>query len=134
MQSIATVIKADNKSAVVSVKRSAACGESCQSCAMPCRMRNTEAEVKNGIGAKEGDTVLIETPDSEVFRSAFLVYILPLLLFFAGYLISHYILNNGIISAVSGTALFAVSFIALHFYDKKHKNNTKIIKIITGDN
>ena len=62
-------------------KRKSACGENCASCKAACSSREHTFTAKNTAGAKEGDTVIIEMSTGSVLKSAFLVYIIPLLAF-----------------------------------------------------
>lgn len=73
----------DGKIAELSVKRDSACG-SCASCG-GCDTGRILLRVKNTLDAKVGDDVIVETASKTVIAVAGLVYLLPLVLFFAGY-------------------------------------------------
>lgn len=91
----------DDGTAELRVKRDSACGD-CASCG-GCNAGSVLVKVKNSLSAKVGDTVLIETPSKTVVAVAALVYLLPLLLFFAGYAI-------GTLAAVSPVLLGGIGF------------------------
>lgn len=123
---------ADDKMAVVSIKRDTACGETCAGCGANCNMRNNSLTAINLIGAETGDRVFVEMHTKTVLKSAFVVYILPLVLFFLGYFASDFFGGSEMISAVCGGVLFVISFVLLHFFDKKHSKdiNARICEII----
>ncbi len=84
--------------ALISGERASTCG-SCagkSSCSTlgAWNQRTLELLVYNDIGARVGDEVVIEVPDSLVLKSAYRLYGLPMLLFFAAgilaYVISQY--------------------------------------------
>lgn len=77
-----------NGMAEVAVRRTTACGGNCGSCESCVFQNELKTPAMNPIHAKPGQKVLIESQSSRIFKAAFLVYIFPLLLFFAGYLIS----------------------------------------------
>lgn len=75
----------EDGTAELRVKRDRACGDcaSCGGCGDAC----ISLSVKNTLNARAGDTVTVETPTAAVIATAALIYLLPLLLFFAGYAI-----------------------------------------------
>lgn len=78
----------------------------------------------NAIGAKEGQTVTVETEEHNANLSAFIIYLLPLLSPIAGYLIGYGIawgLGKGeTIFSVSGAVVFlAAALFFIKKYDKK---------------
>ena len=88
MIQFARVIKTlNNDRALIEVQRESACGHDCSTCggcSAPDTVVNSVAI--NTIGAKADDRVLIESSTSSVLGLSFIVYILPVLLFFLGYL------------------------------------------------
>ena len=71
--------------AEVEVMRGTACGDSCGSCEVCNYASKLRVEAKNPIFAQVGDRVEIETASSKVLGAAFLVYVVPFILFFIGY-------------------------------------------------
>ena len=72
--------------AMVMVERMSACGENCASCSAACSSRNnTTVVAENKISAAAGDDVIIRTKTSKVLTAAFLVYILPVIMFIIAY-------------------------------------------------
>lgn len=115
----------------VIVRRKTACGDNCASCGGACKMNFQSVTVKNPIGAKAGDGVIIEMDSKKVLISAFLVYILPILVF----VISFYGLEkidfeDTVKTALAG-GLTVVAFCVTVLYDRRHKADflPTIIKI-----
>ena len=71
--------------AEVAVARSTACGGSCGHCESCVFQSELKTPARNLIDAKPGQKVIISSRSSTVFRAAALVYVVPLLLFLAGY-------------------------------------------------
>ena len=116
------VIKADGKLCQVSVRRKSACGENCASCKAACSSREHICTAKNLVGAEKGDRVILETDSKEVLKSAFLVYILPILAFLTVFLVVSIRFSQGI-SALTAVLAAALHFLVMHGYDKKHKDD-----------
>lgn len=121
MQKEARVIalRDDNK-AELAVRRDTACGD-CASCG-GCAARTVRVTVENTLHAAVGDTVMIETSTGAVIRIAALVYLLPILLFFAGYALGAAV---GVPPLLLGGIGFAVSFLAAVLVNRKLSGNLK---------
>ncbi len=72
------VIKTKGNTATVKIKRSSACGHDCGECNL-CKNPDIEVEILNPIGAVVGDRVKIGTDTAKVLKSAFLLYMLPVI-------------------------------------------------------
>jgi len=106
----------------VRVRRSAACGDVCSSCAAVCETPDIDILVINTEGAAQGDTVLIE--GSRTLLVAALVYLAPIILFFAGWFIHP-------IAGAVGVLLGAGGVIAVNrFLQDKGGVSAKIITIV----
>lgn len=77
-----------NGMAEVAVRRTTACGGNCGSCESCVFQNELKTPAKNSVQAKPGQKVLIESQSARIFKAAFLVYVLPLLFFLAGYLLA----------------------------------------------
>ena len=132
MREVGVVESINKNTAVVCVKRSTACGDSCATCSAQCNQKGNKITVLNKIGAMPGDMVRIEMQTSTVLKSAFMVYILPLLMFFLGYFPAEYKTNSETKSLIFGLAAFLVTFVFLLIWDKlnKEKFSTIITDII----
>ena len=135
MKEYAIVESTFSEYAVVSVKRSTACGDSCAVCPAKCNTRSNKITVKNLAGASAGDKVVIEMLTSTILKSAFLVYIFPLIMLFLGYFVGEYKGFSQNLSVVFSLAMFLLTFLLLYLYDKVRKNHyTAIItEIIEED-
>lgn len=114
----------------VEIQRSTACGESCASCGL-CPGRTAVVKADNAIGAKSGDTVILDMADQKVLGAAFLVYIVPVVVLIIGYFIGYAILKTEIYGAVTGFILMAVTFVIIMMFDKRLKNKytPRIVRI-----
>ena len=77
-----------NSMAEVVVTRSTACGSNCGSCESCIFQSELKTIAKNSIGAKPGQKVVISSSSGKVFSAAILVYIMPLIFFLAGFVLS----------------------------------------------
>ena len=97
--------------AEVAVKRTTACGGNCGSCESCVFQNELKTPARNRIEARPGQKVLIASQTSRIFKAAFLVYVLPLLFFLLGYLLSAVLSlgeTAGIIFSFAGLILGAV--------------------------
>lgn len=79
----------DDGYALVAVQRGTACGGACESCGGTCSYRSTlSVKAVNSVSAAVGDSVTIESRSSQVIGKAALVYLVPLIAFFAGYFLA----------------------------------------------
>ncbi len=99
--------------AEVEVRRSTAC-ESCSAAHVcPSGRKDAVIRARNDAGAEVGDRVKLETPSGSVLKYAFAVFLFPLLLALAAFLVVSSFSDEtaAVISAVCGFALaFAVVF------------------------
>lgn len=99
MRQSAQVIRCVSPGCVeVKVKRASACSGahncgsgSCDGCSMLAGAVEVMVVARDECGAQEGDTVVVESPTSGVMGAAVCLYIAPILLFFAGYLLGIYL-------------------------------------------
>lgn len=74
--------------AQVAVARESACGGSCGSCGGCGTKPSIQARALNPLGAVPGDLVEVSTRSRQILGTAVLVYLLPIVFFFAGYALS----------------------------------------------
>lgn len=91
MTQTATVkqLLSDGRAEIV-VQRQSACGHDCANCG-GCSAGSAPqvtAAAVNGAGARPGDVVLVESESGQVLRLAAVLYLVPFLLLFAGYLLA----------------------------------------------
>lgn len=132
MTELGVVESIRDRNAVVSVKRSTACGDSCITCKAQCNVKGNKITVMNKLGAMPGDLVKIEMKTATVLKSAFMVYILPLLMLFLGYFLGEHKTGNETKAVFLGLVFFAVTFVFLLIWDKINKNKfvTEITEIV----
>ena len=83
----------------------------------------------NPIGAYPGDTVVVSTDSKPVLAAAAVLYILPLILFFLGYLLGACLWESG---AVTGTVGFVLGVCVAVVYDRCVEKKRKAVYTITG--
>lgn len=86
-EAIVTKIRDDGLAEVV-VERLGICGGDCNGC-NECKYEHLmKSVVQNPIGAVRGQHVMIETPTAGVVRGAFAIYVLPIVMLIAGYVVA----------------------------------------------
>jgi sigma-E factor negative regulatory protein RseC len=123
MTQIATVERIlDQSHAEISVPRKSACGHDCEECA-GCGVTGAAVHAKalNPIDARPGQKVVVESSTSKMLHIVFLVYMIPVVLFVAGYLIPA-LLNTSVAVQYTTAVLGFLLGIALAIgYDRKLK-------------
>ncbi len=126
------VVKRDlNGLCEVIVRRKTACGDNCASCGGACKMNFGSVTAKNAVGAKAGDSVIIEMESKKVLLSAFLVYILPILVFLVSFYGIQALDFGGTASGGAAAVLTVIAFGVTVIYDRRHKSDflPEIVKI-----
>jgi len=119
-----------NSMAEVAVTRSTACGGNCGSCEACQFQSELKTIARNIAGARPGQKVTIETSSSVIFGAALLVYIMPLIFFILGYVISSLLgASEGICVLVSFVFL-VLSAVVLVISQRKKKNKKIDFEII----
>ena len=77
-----------NGMAEVVVSRGTACGSNCGNCESCVFQNEIKTFAKNTVHARPGEKVVIESLSSRIFGAAFIVYIVPMLVFIIGYVIA----------------------------------------------
>ncbi|MBP5466983.1 MAG: SoxR reducing system RseC family protein [Clostridia bacterium] len=125
------------RTAVVSVDKKAECA-GCGLCLFKEGTNKTEFYAKNTVGAKTGDTVIIEHSDSGKFLGAVLAFFVPLILIGLAVLIDYLFIGNEIWILVLSVAFIAVWYAVLAVLDKKLKKigafDSRIVSVITPEN
>lgn len=137
MDQVGYVTKINGDLAEISVRRSSACGHSCDSCKGGCSVQGITIISKNVVGARVGDYVEIKTQTSAVLKSAFILYIIPLSMMIVGVLAGIKIFQKlGFASYESwgfllGVIFLGLSYILLKIIDRKAKQKNEISFEIT---
>ncbi|WHH59628.1 SoxR reducing system RseC family protein [Petroclostridium sp. X23] len=134
MEQIGVVNKAYDNMATVQIKRVSACGGKCGECG-GCENTSHIVEAFNAVGAKTGQIVKMEMKDTKILFAAFMVYIIPLIMLFVGYVIGYTISTSELIAGGIGVILLILSFVVLKIFDRRIEKTDKyrivITKIIT---
>jgi len=117
--------------ALVSVQRQAACGAGCESCASPCALASAggrmEVFAENAAGARVGDTVRLVSSTKKVLSAAALVYLLPVVLFLAGAVVSAALALPSLPAAALSGGLFLAGVLLAVLLGRKRKKTGDII-------
>lgn len=119
----------DDGTALVLCLRQSACSGDCHKCsgcgAVEQKLLFTAF---NPIGAKPGETVRVRTRSGPVLLGAVILYMIPLLLFFIGYLV----LLSRNLGFLGGLVGFALGLILAAVYDRKIAKKNKPQYTIIG--
>ncbi|AFS78734.1 sigma-E factor regulator, RseC/MucC family [Gottschalkia acidurici 9a] len=137
MQQKGYVVKADDEMAQVIIKRESACGHSCDTCGGGCSSPSISLNIENKLGAKTGDYVLIESKSSTILKSAFIAYIIPLILMIIGVSIGMKVFNNmgyenyETLSFLTGLVFVVISYFLLKYVDNKYfRDNDSLLEMV----
>lgn len=122
MQTKGLVIQTKDDKSEILVYRAEACG-SCEACGA-CGVKPQKMWIDNTLNAEEGDFVVLEMNNKKFFSSVAKLYLLPLVLFVLGILISYYIMEkmgnvNEIYAFLGGLAGLGIFFIIARILDAK---------------
>lgn len=124
--------------AEVKVHRTSACASahncgSCDHCSMMANAPEVIVEADNLCGAREGETVTVESATSTVLGAAVLVYIVPVLLFFVGYCCAMLLGQREPVAIGVGVAGFALgvfgSLLADRYYKRHRSMHFQIVSV-----
>ena len=131
MEQIVKVIscRPDGTAQVLHIRQSACSGDchKCSGCGAV--QQKLLLDVYNGIGAHPGDIVTIRAASGPVLAAAAMLYILPLVLFFAGYLLGSVLWHKG---ALTGCLAFLAGIVLAAVYDRRAAKKKKTEYTITG--
>jgi sigma-E factor negative regulatory protein RseC len=130
MQQTVKVIKCnEDGTAQVAYLRQSACSGDCHKCSGCGAVEQTMLfEARNSIGAKPGELVVVESQSGPVLKAAAVLYMLPLVLFIAGYLLGMQWKLGGLIGALA----FALSIGIAVAYDRLVMKKKNTVYTITG--
>lgn len=124
-----------NGRAEVAVKRQSACGHDCSKCGGGCSelmVSSTVAVVAaNPLKAMPGDMVTVESSTGGILGAAVVVYLVPFLLFFAGYFLMAMAGMGEGVSASVGVLGFVVGMVLAVLLDRRVRKSRSISFLIT---
>ncbi|MGF7057320.1 SoxR reducing system RseC family protein [Brassicibacter mesophilus] len=132
MDQVGYITSINGNIAEISIKRSSSCGDKCGSCKGGCSVQGISVKSKNTLGAKVGDYVEIRTQTNIVLKSAFIVYILPLIMLIIGVFIGITVFeklgfeNYESLGFIVGLIFLSISYFVLKSIDKRIKNKNQI--------
>ena len=123
MTQIATVEKLlPGGYAEISVPRKTACGHDCEECA-GCGMTGAaiRARAKNDPGAAVGQKVVVESDTKKMLKIVSFVYLIPVILFLAGYLIMLACNTSVAVQYTAAVAGAVLGILLAIWYDRRVK-------------
>ena len=129
MTQIATVERIlDSDHAVISVPRKSACGHDCEECA-GCGVSGAAVHAKavNTIGAQPGQKVVVESSTKKMLNIVMLVYLIPVVLFMAGYLIMAFLSASVGMQYFVAAVGFVIGIIVAIFYDRRLRDRGGLV-------
>ena len=125
----------DNGEARVVVLRQSVCSGDCHKCSgCGAVEQKLLVDARNSVGAVTGDLVILSAKSGPVLAAAAVLYMLPLLLFLAGYLAMESLWQRG---GIGGCGGFLLGLLLAVVYDryigKKKKTEYTITGFVPGD-
>lgn len=121
-------VNSDGTAQVLHIRQSACSGD-CHQCA-GCGAAEVSLMLtaRNPIGARPGDLVVIRSESGPVLTAAAVLYVLPLVLFFLGYILG----MTWQLGALVGGLAFALGIVLAVVYDRLVAKKRKTVYTITG--
>jgi sigma-E factor negative regulatory protein RseC len=119
------VIRVDSENAWVKTTRTSAC-ESCAqkgACHVSADGREMEVEAINAVGAKVGDRVVLSLEAGTLLKSAFLLYVFPILMMLLGAVIGQKAASVFSFEPSAFSAIIGFTFLVIAFLIMKKKGN-----------
>ena len=123
MTQIATVERIlDASHAEISVPRKSACGHDCEECA-GCGVSGVSvyARALNTVGAKPGEKVVVESDTKKMLKIISFVYLSPVVLFLAGYLVTLALTDSVAAQYAAAVAGAVLGIVLAVWYDRRVK-------------
>ena len=116
----------DDGTATVFLQRESACSGDCHKCSGCGAAKEVMfVEARNPIGASRGDLVTLETKTGPVMKAVGVFYVLPLILFFGGYLLGSLWNLGGLFGCLGFVLAIALSVL----YDRKIAKKEEVLTI-----
>lgn len=131
MEQLVRVVKTnDDGTAQVIHVRESACSGDCHKCSGCGAVQQKLLLVaRNPIGAKPGEMVTVQASSGPVLAAAAMLYMLPVVLFFLGYLAGTLLWQQG---GLTGCVAFALGIAAAVVYDRRVAGKKETVYTITG--
>lgn len=116
----------EDGTATVFLQRESACSGDCHKCSGCGAAKEVMfVEARNPIGASRGDLVTLETKTGPVMKAVGVFYVLPLILFFGGYLLGSLWNLGGLFGCLGFVLAIALSVL----YDRKIAKKEEVLTI-----
>ena len=127
------VVALEGEYAVVEVMRTSACvGCSAQEGCIACK-KKIRSRAYNGVGAKTGDRVTLESSSRTVLWYALLVFVVPLVLSVGGYIASSIFISRQSVQILVSTCIFLLTYVIIYFTLDRRPEVKKSVRITTID-
>ncbi len=125
------VTKIDKNTACVKVDKKEECSK-CGMCLFPKNASSIEITAQNDLGARVGDTVIIESKKDYKLLGAILVFLIPLLLIGLSALITYLFIGNEIWLVILSVISIILWYTILAVIDKRLKKLSGGVHIIVS--
>ena len=119
----------------LSIMRQSACGHDCSKCGAGCSMMTPQEVLvvaDDPVGVQPGDTVTVESSTGKMMKAAVVVYAVPLVLFFALYVILDTLGAEESVSTAGAILGFVLGILGAVFYSRREKERREIQFTVTG--
>jgi sigma-E factor negative regulatory protein RseC len=121
-------VNSDGTAQVLHIRQSACSGDCHQCAGCGAAEESLMLTARNPIGARPGDLVVIRSESGPVLTAAAVLYVLPLVLFFLGYILG----MTWQLGALVGGLAFALGIVLAVVYDRLVAKKRKTVYTITG--
>ena len=133
MRETGEIVQVNGKTATVKVDKKTEC-DKCGMCLFPKGADGITFNAENTLGAKQGDTVILEREKDGKLLGAILVFLIPLLLIGLATVLAYTVIKKEIYVLILSVVFIVVWFCALALIDKKLNKtfgySTKIVEIV----
>jgi sigma-E factor negative regulatory protein RseC len=88
-------------------------------------------EAQNSLGAKVDDLVEFELPTGQFIRDSIMVFIIPLVALFVGYMVGVQVVSSEIAGIILALIFFVAGIFAVRWYDKNVVTRAQLRATIT---
>jgi len=128
MKNTGVVTEIINGKAKIRFIKESACGGNCASCG-GCGSKPIEIVIENPLSAEVYDKVEVESDSDKILYSAFVLYVVPILILIFAYLAAEKFFGE-FTSVLLSVICFFLSFVGVKKYGNKLKIKIKMIRII----
>lgn len=121
MNQIGMVKSINDKTTVISVRRTSSCGDNCVGCSAACKVPTIEVKADTIPNIEIGDEVEIFSEDVNVLKYSFILYGVPLVIMVAVIFLVSFLIkgeDGQLYGALLGILSLILSFFILRKYDK----------------